>query len=115
MLGGTAHPKASGLEVIERTGDVGHLRDRQMHDGAGRGLVAAHGHAGGTLIGDDDAGRAHNLGGAHNGAKVAVVGHVVEHHDKCRTLARAVEDIGDIGIGEIAHLERDALVSAMAR
>ena len=40
---------------------------------------------------------------------------MVEHHDKCRTLACAVEDIGDIGIGEVANLERDALVSAMAR
>ena len=40
---------------------------------------------------------------------------MVEHHDKRRTVARAVEDIGDIGIGEVAYLECDALVSAMAR
>ena len=40
---------------------------------------------------------------------------MVEHDDERRTVARAVEDIGDIGIGEVAHLERDALVSAMAR
>ena len=86
-----------------------------MHDGAGRSLVAADGHTGGALVGDDDARCAHNLGRAHDGAKVAVVGHVVEHHDKCRTVARAVEDIGDIGIGEITHLERNALVSTMAR
>ena len=115
MLGGTAHPKASGLEVVECTGDIGNLRDRQMHDGTGRSLVAAHGYAGGALVGNDDARRAHDLGGAHNGAKVAVVGHVVEHHDKCRAVARAVEDIGNIGIGEVANLERNALVSAMAR
>ena len=86
-----------------------------MHDGAGRGLVAAHGHAGGALVGDDDARGAHDLGGAHDSAKVTVVGHMVEHHDKCRTLACAVENIGNISIGEVAHLERDALVSAMAR
>ncbi len=58
-----------------------------MHDGTGRGLVAAHGHAGGTLVGDDDARCAHNLGRAHDGAKVTVVGHMVEHHDKRRALA----------------------------
>ena len=40
---------------------------------------------------------------------------MVEHHDKCRAVTRAIEDIGDIGIGEVANLERDALVSAMAR
>ncbi len=99
VLGGAAHPKAGGLEVIERTGDIGNLRDGQVHDGAGRSLVAADGHAGGTLIGNDDARRAHNLGGAHDGAKVAVVSHVVEHHDERRTVARTVEDIGNIGIG----------------
>ena len=115
MLGGTAHPKTGGFEVIERTSDIGDLRDRQVHDGAGRSLVAAHGHAGGALVGDDDARSAHNLGRTHDGAKVAVIGHVVEHHDKCRTLARAVEDIGDIRVGKVAHLERNALVSAMAR
>ena len=115
MLGSTAHPKTSGLEVIECTGNIGNLRDRQMHDSTGRGLVAAHGHAGGTLVGDDDAGRAHDLGGAHNGAKVAVVGHMVEHDDKRRTVAGAVENIGDISIGEVANLECDALMSAMAR
>ena len=86
-----------------------------MHDGAGRSLVAADGHTGGALVGNDDARRAHDLGGAHDGAKVAVVGHMVEHDDERRTVARTVEDIGNIGIGEIAHLERNALVSAMAR
>ena len=40
---------------------------------------------------------------------------MVEHHDKCWALACAVENIDDIGIGEVANLERDALVSAMAR
>ena len=40
---------------------------------------------------------------------------MVEHHDKCWALACAVENIGDIGIGEVANLERNALVSAMAR
>ena len=35
VLGGTAHPKASVLKIVECAGDVGHLRDRQMHDGAG--------------------------------------------------------------------------------
>ena len=40
---------------------------------------------------------------------------MVEHHDKCRALACAVENIGDIGIGEVTNLERNALVSAMAR
>ena len=40
---------------------------------------------------------------------------MVEYDDKRRTVARAVEDIGDIGIGKVAHLERNALVSAMAR
>lgn len=40
---------------------------------------------------------------------------MVEHHDERRSVTRAVEDIGDIGIGEVANLERNALVSAMAR
>ena len=79
-----------------------------MHDSTGRSLVAANGHTGGALVGNDDTGRAHDLGGAHDGAKVTVVGHVVEHHDKRRTVARAVENIGNIGIGEVAYLECDA-------
>lgn len=115
VLGGTAHPKASGLEVVECAGDIGNLRDGQVHDGAGRGLVAAHGYAGCALVGDDDTGRSHNLGGAHDGTKVAVIGHMVEHNDKRGALARAIEDIGNIGVGEVAHLERDALVSTVAR
>ena len=40
---------------------------------------------------------------------------MVEHDDERRSVTRAVENIGDIGIGKIAHLERNALVSAMAR
>ena len=40
---------------------------------------------------------------------------MVEHDDERRTVARAVENIGNIGIGEVAYLECDALVSAMAR
>ena len=115
MLGGTAHPKASGLEVVECTGDIGNLRDRQVHDGAGGSLVAANGHAGSALVGNDDARRAHDFGGAHDGTKVAVVGHMVEHNDKRRTVARAVEDIGNISVREVTNLERNALVSAMAR
>ena len=115
MLGSTAHPKAGGLKVVERTGDVGNLSDGQMHNGAGRSLVTAHGHAGSALVGNDDTGRAHDLGGAHDGTKVTVVGHVVEHDDKRRAIARAVEDVGDVRIGKITHLERNALVSAMAR
>ena len=40
---------------------------------------------------------------------------MVEHDDERRSVTRAVENIGDIGIGEVANLERNALVSAMAR
>ena len=40
---------------------------------------------------------------------------MVEHDDECRSVTRAVENIGDIGIGETSNLERNALVSAMAR
>ena len=40
---------------------------------------------------------------------------MVEHDDKRRTVACAVENIGDISIGEVANLECDALMSAMAR
>ena len=40
---------------------------------------------------------------------------MVEHDDERRSVTRAIEDIGDIGIGEVADLERNALVSAMAR
>ena len=40
---------------------------------------------------------------------------MVEHDDKRRTVACAIENIGDIGIGEVANLECDALMSAMAR
>ena len=115
MLGSAAHPKASGFEVIESTGDIGHLRNRQMHDSAGGSLVAANGHTGGALVGNDDARRAHDLGGAHDRTKVAIVGHMVEHDDERRSVTRAVENIGNIGIGEISHLERNALVGAMAR
>ena len=115
MLGSAAHPKAGGLEVVERAGNVGNLRDGQVHDGAGRSLVAAHGHASSALVGNDDTGRAHDLGRAHDRAKVAVVGHVIEHDDKRRAIARAVEDVDNVRIGEGAHLERNALVSAVAR
>lgn len=108
MLGSTAHPKAGGLEVVKRSGNVGNLRDGQVHDSTGGSLIAADGHAGGALIGNDDARRAHDLGRAHDGTKVAIVGHMVEHDDERRAVTRAVEDIGDIGIGEVADLERDA-------
>ena len=40
---------------------------------------------------------------------------MVEHHDKCRALACTVEDIGNIGIREVTHLECNTLVSAVAR
>ena len=86
-----------------------------MHDGAGRGLVAAHRYACCSFVGDDDTGRSHNLGGAHDGTKVAVIGHMVEHDNERRTLARAVENVGNVGVGKVAHLERNALVSAVAR
>ena len=86
-----------------------------MHDSTGRSLVAANGHAGGALVGNDDARRAHDLGRAHNGTKVTVVGHMIEHDDERRSVTRAAEDVGDVGIGEVANLERNTLVSAMAR
>ena len=86
-----------------------------MHDGTSGGFVAAHGHTGGALVGNDDARCAHDLGRAHDRTKIAIVGHMVEHDDERRSFTRAIENIGDIGIGEIAHLERNALVSAMAR
>ena len=115
MLGSTAHPKAGGLEVVKRSGDIRNLRDGQVHDGTSGGFVAAHGHTGGALVGNDDARCAHDLGRAHDRTKIAIVGHMVEHDDERRSFTRAIENIGDIGIGEIAHLERNALVSAMAR
>jgi hypothetical protein len=40
---------------------------------------------------------------------------MVEHDDERRSVTRAVEDVGDIGVREVANLERDALVSAVAR
>ena len=40
---------------------------------------------------------------------------MVEHDNERRTLARAVENVGNVGVGKVAHLERNALVSAVAR
>lgn len=40
---------------------------------------------------------------------------MVEYDDERRAVTRAVKDIGDVRIGEITHLERNALMSAMAR
>ena len=40
---------------------------------------------------------------------------MVEHDDERRSVTRAVENVGDIGVREVANLERNALVSAVAR
>lgn len=37
---------------------------------------------------------------------------MVEHDDERRSVTRAVEDVGDIGVREVTNLERDTLVSA---
>lgn len=58
----------------------------------------------------------HNLGRAHDGTEVAGVGDMVEHHHECGRAGRCGgDDVGEVGIGELANLEDDALVGAMAR
>ena len=115
MLGGAADPKARGLEVLERTDDVGDPRDGQVHDGAGGSLIGGDRHLGRALARDDHARGADDLGGAHDGAEVARIGHVVENDHERRAVTRALDDVREVRIGELPHLERDALVGASAR
>ena len=81
-----------------------------MHDSAGGGLIGSNRHLGRALVGNDHARGAHDLGRAHNGAKVAGIGHVVEHHHERGPFAGACNDIGKLSVREGANLKRDTLM-----
>ena len=115
MLTRTHRPEAGLFQLLKSARQIGDLRDRQMHDGARRGLEGADAHARGALVRDYDTRSPHHLGGSHDGPKVALVGHVVEDHHKCGTGAGSRDDIGDVGIREGADLEHDPLMSPVTR
>ena len=116
MLGGTAHPKTGGLEVLERAGDVGDLRDGQVHDRTRGRLVRGNRDLGGALVGNDDARRAHDFRRAHDGAEVAGVRHVVEHDHQGGAVGGTGggDDVRQVRIGEFADLQNDALMGTVA-
>ena len=115
VLGGGAGPKSVLLELVQGVREVGDLRDGQVHHGAGARLVGAHAHAGGSGTGHDDARRAHDLGRAHDGAEVSLVGDVVEHDDEGWPLPRTLEDVVELGVAIGTHAQHHALVGAVAR
>ena len=114
MLGCGAGPESRPLQILDGAGEVGHLRDGQVHDGAGGGLVRAHAHRGGPGLGHDHAGRAHDLGRAHDGAEVALVSHVVEHDDERRALPCRRDHVRELGVGKGSRAHDDALVGTVA-
>ena len=113
MLRGAARPKAVLLELVEGAREIGHLRDGQVHDGAGARLVGAHAHTRGARLGHDDARRANDLGRSHDGAEVALVRHVVEDDDQGVALPRRVDDVAQRSVAIRADPEHDPLVSAV--
>ena len=113
MLARADTPKSRLFKILECTSDVGHAGDGQVHDSAGGGLVGGNRHLGRALVGDDHARGTNNLRGAHDGAKVAGVGHMVEHHHERGPFAGACNDIGKLGVREGANFKHDALVRAV--
>ena len=114
MLGSASHPKARVFKIVERTSDVGDLCNRQVHHSTRRRLIATHGDTRGTLVGNNHASSAHNLGRSNDGAKVAIIGHVVKHEYEGWALTRTSDDVRDAGIRERTYLKCDALMSPMA-
>ena len=115
MFACTDRPEAGLLQVFECAGDIGNARNGEVHDGTGGCLVGPDVDLGGALVGNDDARRADHLGRPDNGAKVAGIRHMVEHHDQRGPLAGAGDDIVEPGVGKGPHLEHDALMRTMAR
>ncbi len=81
-----------GLEVLKRPGDVGHLSDGQVLDGARGRFVRRDGDLGGTLVGDHHARGAHDFGRAHDSAEIAGVGDMVENHHQGGCVGRGGGD-----------------------
>ena len=86
-----------------------------MQHGAGRGLVGTRANGSSTGVGDNHTSRAYYLGGADDCAKVALVGHVVEHDHKRVPLPRRSDDVLDGRVLEGLRPHDDALVGTVAR
>ena len=86
-----------------------------MEHGPGRGLVRAHAHLRRAGICDDHARGADDLGGADDGAEVALVGNVVEHDDERVAVAGGANHVGELGVLERLGAHDDALMGTVAR
>ena len=86
-----------------------------MQHRASRCLVGSRANRSSTRVGDNNARRAHDLGRAHDGTKVALVGHVVEHNYQGVSLTRCGNDVLDGRVREGLGARDDALVGTVAR
>ena len=114
MFGGATHPKTGSFKIVERAGDIGNLGDGQVHHSASTGFIRGDRYLGSSFVGDHNASGAHDLGRTHDGTEVARICHMIEHHHECRTLPRAIDDVGNVGIRELAGFQHDTLVGTMA-
>jgi len=78
-------------------------------------LVGTRANGSSTGVGDNHTSRAYYLGGADDCAKVALVGHVVEHDHKGVSLARCGNDVLDSRVREGLGPRDDALVGTVTR
>ena len=113
MLSGTPSPKALALEVIERLGEVGNLRNRKVHHGTRRGLIRPNPHRGRPRFGYHNARCAHDLRCAHDSAKIALVDHMVEHDHKRIALPGTSNDIGEGDVVVGADSQHDTLMGTV--
>ena len=117
MLGGGGHPEALVLQTLDGAHEVRHLGDGNVRNSPGRAFVGGGGHAGGALVGNDDAGSAHALGRTGDGPQVTGVGDVVEHHNERAAvvllgrLLRRVQNRRHVHVVEWSRLGHDALVA----
>src|SRR3954453_6796663 len=80
--GGAVDPGLDSLRLVEKVRDVADLRDRQMLDRTGRGLAGHRRDLRAAALGYDEAACAGAFRDAGNGAEVARILDLVEHHDK---------------------------------
>ena len=104
-------PAARLARVAQEVREVAHARDRQVLDGARRGLADGRRDLRGAALGDHDAGRAGALGGAADRAEVLRVLDLVERDEQRVGPARAARR-RRVGVG--ARVGADPLMGARA-
>jgi hypothetical protein len=109
-------PDAGVAEVLDGSGEVGHLGDGEVLEGAGGGLDRHGGEGGAPVAGDDEAVAAGGFGAAGEGAEVVGIFDAVEGEEEG---GFAAGEGGGQERGQVDGLDRgddgeDALVGAAA-